>query len=89
MQPYTIALETVAALAHHLGKRRIKRICKHDMPNHAALEKRERSDALGTVDDLVWHDKVTRLNVLAQTTNGGESDDCAHAERAECGNVCT
>lgn len=57
------------------------------MSDHAALEKGERSNALGPVDDLVGHDKVTRFDVFAQAADSGEGDDCAYAERTECSDI--
>lgn len=87
MQSHAVALETVPTLAHDLCQRRVKGICEHDVSDHAAFEEGEGADAFCAVDDLVRHDKVARLDVLAQTADGGEGNNCAHAERAEGGNV--
>lgn len=57
------------------------------MAYHAALEEGEWPDALGTVNDLVWYDKVARPDVFLQRADGREGDDGADANVSQGGNV--
>lgn len=78
-----IALQTVSTGPYDLGDLLIERIRKADVCHRAALEESERTDALGPIDHLVRHDKVSGFDVLLQTANGGKGDDGAHADGAQ------
>jgi len=57
------------------------------MAYHAPFKECEGPDALCTVDDLVWYYEIARADLLLQTADGAEGDDCADADGAECGDV--
>jgi hypothetical protein len=57
------------------------------MCHRTALKEGEWANSLCPVDDLVRHDKVSRLDLLLQTAHGGEGDDGAHADGSQRGNV--
>jgi hypothetical protein len=66
----------------------VKRITKHgvgDNPN--VLEVGRRSDTLGSVNDTVRNDKISRRDFLSQRTDGGKGDDDLDTDGLECGNV--
>jgi hypothetical protein len=66
----------------------VKRISEHGMcDNSHVLEVGRRSDPLGTVDDAVGNDKVSRRDFLPQRTDSGKGDDDLNADGLECGNV--
>ena len=83
----SVTLERMAAPSHHRCNLVVKRIGKADMADQASLEECPRTDALGSVDDLRRNDKVLRLDVLAQTADGGEGDDGADPERSQGSDV--
>lgn len=56
---------------------------------NTVLEERERADSLGAINDLIWDDEISRLDLFLQATNSRESDNGSNAERTECGNVST
>lgn len=87
MQDNTIALEAVAALAHHLGNTLIKGVTEGDVGDYATLEESPGTNTLGAVNDLVGDNKVTGLDLLLQTANGGEGNDAADTDGAQGGNV--
>lgn len=82
MQVHILTLEAVTKLPHNSAQFVVEGIGKSHVTNHTLLEEGEGTDALGTVNDLVRHDKVTRLDLLLQTADSGESDDGADTERA-------
>lgn len=53
----------------------VEGLSKHGMCDESLLEKRRRSDAFRSVDDLRWNNEVTRANLLLQRANGGKGDD--------------
>ena len=57
------------------------------MCHDAVFEKGKRSDALGSVDDLVREEEVAGPDGLLQAADGGEGEDAADAELAESGDV--
>lgn len=87
MQDNAITLKAVSALAHHLGDALIEGVTEGDVGDNAALEESPRAHALGAVNDLVRDDKVTGLDFLLQTADGGESNDAADANGAQGGDV--
>lgn len=89
MQDDTITLEAVSALAHHLGDTLIEWVTEGDVSDNTALEESPRAHALGTINHLVGDDKVTGLNLLLETADGGESNDAADTDRAQRGDVGT
>lgn len=78
----------MSTLAHHLGDALVKGVGKGDVANHAALEVSPWPHALGTVNDLVGDDKVTRLDRLLETADSREGNDAPHPDGAQGGNVC-
>lgn len=52
-----------------------------------ALEERRWPDALGSIDDLVGDDEVSRLDFFSKGSDGAEGDDGLDAERLERSNV--
>jgi hypothetical protein len=64
VQHNPIPFQTMPASANHLGYTLVKGVSKAHMGNCTTLEKGKWSDAFGAVDDLVWHDKVSRLDLL-------------------------
>ena len=87
MQRHALTLQAVSALAHNLGNALVKGVAEGNVADNATLEECEGADTLGAVDDLVWNDKVAGLDLLLQTADGGESNDCADTDGAESGNV--
>ena len=62
------------------GHVRAERVGKAHVDDHALAEERART-CLGTVEELVGHDDVERLELLAQAADGARRDDLLHAER--------
>lgn len=87
MQRNPLALQGVPALSHHLSDLLVKRIRKADVGHDALLKECKWPNALGAIDDLVGHDEISRFYLLAQRTDGAESDNAAHADRAQRGDV--
>jgi hypothetical protein len=70
MQCNAIALQTVSARPHHLGHILIKGVTKWNMSHYARLKEGERPNTLCPVNDLIWHDKISRLDGFLQTAHG-------------------
>jgi hypothetical protein len=70
MQHNTLALEAVAASPHNLRNALIKRVAEWNMSNYTSLKECERTDSLGTVNDLIGNDEVTGLDLLLQAADG-------------------
>ncbi len=85
----TLALQRVSALANNSGNLLIKWVGEANVSDNTALEESEWTDALGAVDNLVWDDEVSWLNLLPEGTDSGECNDAADADGAESGNVGT
>lgn len=83
----TLSLQRVSALANNLGDLLIEWVGEANVPDNATLEEGERSDALGSVDNLVWDDEVAWLDLLLEGADCGEGDDTTDTNRAESGNV--
>jgi hypothetical protein len=75
------------ALPYNLGQLLVKGIPESNVANHAPLEEGKWPDALGAINDLVWDDKIARLDLLLERTNGREGDDGAHANVSQRSNV--
>ena len=73
---------------YNAGETVVERICKGDVTDDAGAEEGRLADALGAVEDLVRYDEVPWADIFFQTSDGGESDDGAHAEGAQGGDVC-
>ena len=82
-----VSLHVLRARLDDLSQPRIKGVGKANVANESALEKGERADALGAVDNLVWDDKVHGLDLLLQGTHGREGNDASHADVAQSGDV--
>lgn len=89
MQDNTVALQAVSALADNLGDTFIEGVTEGNVSDHPALEVGPRPHTLGAVDDLVGDDKVTGLNFLLETADGGEGDDAADTDGAQSSNIGT
>lgn len=87
MQLNTITLQAVSASPDDLGNALIERIRKGDVSNSPSLEERPGPNTLGTVDDLVGDNEITRLDLLLQASNGREGDYGAHADGTQSGDV--
>ena len=70
-----------------LGESGVKRVCKANMAYHPPLEECKRAHTLGAIDDLVRHDKVSRLDLLLQTTYGRKGNDSLDTKRPQRSNV--
>lgn len=57
------------------------------MPDHAAFEEREGSDALCAIDNLVGHDEVAGFDGFLEAADCAEGYDCADAEVPEGSDV--
>lgn len=57
------------------------------MAYHATLEEGEWTDAFCAVNDLVWHQKVTRSHVFLQRADSRKSNNGADADVSQCSNV--
>lgn len=89
VQDNTVTLQAVTTLADNLGDTLIEGVTEGNVGDNTALEVGPRPDTLGTVNDLVGDDKVTRLDLLLKTADGGEGDDAADTDRAQSGDVGT
>jgi hypothetical protein len=89
MQHNTLTLKALATLPHNRSNLLVERVCEWHMVYNAVFEERERADSLGAVNDLIWDDKISRLDFLLQATNGREGDNGSHAERTESGDIGT
>jgi hypothetical protein len=89
VQDNTVALQAVTALADNLGDTLIEGVTKGNVGDNTTLEVGPRPNTLGAVNDLVGDNKVTRLNLLLKTADGGEGDDAANTDRAQSGDVGT
>ncbi len=87
MQHHPIALKTMPALPHHIADALIERIRKGHMHHEPVLKERMRPDPLCSVDDLIRHHEVARLDFFGETAGGAERDDTSHAEFAQGGDV--
>jgi hypothetical protein len=87
VQDNTVTLETVAALAHHLGNTLIEGVTEGDVSDNAALEESPRPYTLGTVNDLVRDDEVAGLDLLLQTADGREGDYATDTDGAQSSDV--
>lgn len=62
MQYHSFAFEAVTTLSNDLSNGIVKRICKRHMTNKTTFEESEWSNALGSIDHLVWNHEVSRLD---------------------------
>ena len=80
-------LDSVGDKGIQLGR---EGLAKHRVDDKSlATEERVLSDPLGSVDNLVGDDKVTRGDLLAQGSDGGEGDNGLNANVLERGDVGT
>lgn len=84
MEDHTITLQTVSAGPNNLCNILIEGIPEWHVRHNALLEESERTHAFCSVDDLIRHDKVPRLDMFLQTTNCRERDDGPNTDFAEC-----
>lgn len=87
MEDDSIALQAVSAFADHLGNTLIEGIAEGNVCDNTPLEEGPRPEPLGAVNDLIRHDEIARLDLLLQTTDGGESNNASDADGAQSGNV--
>lgn len=87
MQDHTLSLHVLCTGLHNRGETGIKRVGETDMSNDTSLEESERSDALGTVNDLVRNDKVHRLDLLLQRPDSGEGNDASYTDVAQSSDI--
>lgn len=83
----TLSLQGVSALANNSGDLLIEWISKANVSNNATLEEGKWSDALGSVDDLIWNDEIAWLDLLLEGADSREGNDAANADGAEGGNI--
>ena len=83
----TLTLKGMPTSTDNLSDLRIKRIGKPNMANDALLEESEGSDALGSIDNLVWNNEVPRSDLFLQRAYGREGDDGSHTDLAKRSNV--
>jgi hypothetical protein len=89
VQNDTVTLQAVSALAHDLGDALIEGVAEGNVCNRTTFEVSPWSHTLGTVNNLVGDNKVTGLDFLLQTADGGESNDAANTDGAQSGDVGT
>jgi hypothetical protein len=77
----------VSTCPHNLRNTLVERIAKRNVPDNASLKESERPDTLGAVNDLVWNNEITGLDLLLQAADGGKGNDGADADGAEGGDV--
>lgn len=87
MHDNTLSLQRVSALANNLSDPLIEWVRKANVSDNAAFKEGEWSNALGSVDNLVWDDKVAWLDLLLKGTDSRERNDAANTDRAEGGNI--
>lgn len=83
----TLSLQRVSALANNLSDLLIEWVSKANVSDNATFKKGEWSNALGSVDNLVWDDKVAWLDLLLKGTDSRERNDAANTDGAKGGNV--
>ena len=83
MQNNTITFQTMPTSPHNLGNTFIKRVTKGNMCDNPALEVGPWAHTLGTVNDLIWDNKIAGLDLFLQTPDGRESNDTADTDRAK------
>lgn len=87
MQCNAIAFQTVSARPHHLGDILIKGVAKWNMSHYPRLEKGKRPNTLCAVNDLIWHDKIPRLDGFLQTTHGRKGNHRPDTNTPQSSNV--
>lgn len=85
----TLTLHTMRALLDYLSQLVVEGVRESHMTYKAALEKGERTDTLGPVDDLVGNDKIHWLDLLPERADGREGNDAAHTNVPKRGNAGT
>lgn len=85
MHRHTLSSKRMSALADDLPNLRIERICEANMAHHALLKEGKWSNTLGSVDDLVWDHKVSRSDLLLQTSY---STECNHGSNTNAPQSC-
>lgn len=86
---HILALKAVTKLSHNSTKLLVKGVCKANMANHTLLKESERTNALGTINNLVRHHEVPGLDLLLQTSHRRERNNGSHTQRAQSSNVGT
>ena len=84
----TLSLQRVSALTNNLSDLLIEWVRKANVSDNATFKEGEWSNALGSVDNLVWNDKVAWLDLLLKGTDSRERNDAANTDGAKGGNVC-
>ena len=87
MHDNTLSLQRVSTLSNNLSDLLIEWVSKANVSNNATLKEGEWSNALGSVDNLVWDDKVAWLDLLLKGTDSRERNDAANTNGAKGGNV--
>ena len=82
MKDDSVSLKALATHAHDLRCALVKGVCERHVAHDTILEKSERTDALGPVDDLVRHNKVTGLDCFLQAANGRKGDYGSDTDRS-------
>lgn len=83
----TLSLQRVSTLANNFSDLLIKWVSKADMSDNSTLKEGERPDALRSVDNLVWDDKIAWLDFFLKGTDSRERNDAANTNGAKGGNV--
>lgn len=83
----TLSLQRVSAPANNLSDLLIEWVGKANVSHNATFKESEWSDALGSVYNLVWDDKVAWLDLLLKGTDSRERNDAANTDGAKGGNV--
>ena len=69
-------------LTYDLCNLGVERVREAHVSYHAAFEEGERSDALRSINDLVWDYKISWLDVFLQASYCAKSYDCSHTNTA-------
>jgi len=75
MQHHSIAFQALPARPHHLRDPFVEWVTERDVAHKSTFEEREWPNSFGSVDDLVWNDKVSWLDGFLQAANSREGND--------------
>lgn len=83
----TLALKRMPTRTHDISNLSIEWIGKSNMANNAFFEESERSNTLGTIDNLVRDDEISGSDLLLKRTDGREGNDSGNTNLTESSNV--
>lgn len=79
--------DLVADRTDQLAELFIERVPKGHMSDNTFFKKRPGPDPFGPINNLLWHHKIPRLNLLPQTPHCTERNNRAHTDGPQGGNV--